>query len=122
RVAARRNLDEALLATGIPFSGRPGHAQFLKELHQVSARVAGVRRFGSAALDIAWVAAGRYDAYWERGVKPWDVAAGLLLVAEAGGKVTSADVAEGDALHAGSVLASNLELHPVVLERLRAAA
>lgn len=122
RVAARRNLDEALLATGIPFAGRPGHAQLLKELHQVTARVAGVRRFGSAALDIAWVAAGRYDAYWERGVKPWDIAAGLLLVAESGGRVTPADGGEGDALHSGSVLASNLDLHPVVLERLRAAA
>jgi myo-inositol-1(or 4)-monophosphatase len=122
RVAARRSLDEAVLATGIPFSGRPGHAQFLKELHQVSARVAGVRRFGSAALDMAWVAAGRYDGYWERGVKPWDIAAGLLMITEAGGMATSADGPEGDPLTSGSVLAANLELHPVILERLRAAA
>jgi myo-inositol-1(or 4)-monophosphatase len=121
RVAGRRNLDETLLATGIPFAGRPGHAQFLKELHQMTARVAGVRRFGSAALDMAWTAAGRYDAYWERGIKPWDIAAGLLMITESGGMATTAEGA-ADPLHAGSVLASSLDLHPVVLERLRAAA
>ena len=121
RVAARKNLDETLLATGIPFAGRTGHAQFLKELHQVAPRVAGVRRFGSAALDMAWVAAGRYDGYWERNIQPWDIAAGLLLVTEAGGKVTTVD-GEGDPLQAGGVIASNLDLHPLILERLRAAA
>ena len=71
RVAARRDLSESILATGIPFAGRPGHTAFLKELHQVAPRVAGVRRFGSAALDMAYVAAGRFDGYWERGIKPW---------------------------------------------------
>ena len=121
RVAARRRLDESLIATGIPFAGRPGHGQFLKELHQISQRVAGVRRFGSAALDLAWVAAGRVDAYWERGIKPWDTAAGLLLVTEAGGTVTSADGAEFS-LDEGTVLASSSELHPMVLERLKGAA
>lgn len=120
RVAARRTLEDSVLATGIPFAGRPGHAQFLKDLHQLSQRVAGVRRFGSAALDLAYVAAGRFDGYWERGLKPWDVAAGLLLVAEAGGKVTGLDGADS-ALHTGDVLASNLDLHPLVLDRLRAA-
>ena len=88
RVAARKHLDEALLATGIPFLGIPGHGQFLKELHQITQRVAGVRRYGAAALDLAWVAAGRFDGFWERGLKPWDTAAGLLMVTEAGGKVT----------------------------------
>ena len=123
RVAARRTLDEALLATGIPFAGRPGHAQFLKELHQISARVAGVRRFGSAALDMAWVAAGRYDGYWERNIAPWDIAAGLLLVTEAGGTVSSAEPGgEGDPRQAGSIVAANLDLHPLILERLQAAA
>ena len=66
RVAARKHLDESLLATGVPFLGKPGHGQFLKELHQLAPRVSGIRRFGSAALDLAWVAAGRYDGYWER--------------------------------------------------------
>ena len=120
RVAARRNLDETVLATGIPFIGKPGHAVFLKELHQVSQRVSGVRRFGSAALDLAYVAAGRFDGYWERGLQNWDMAAGTLLVTEAGGKVTDAD---GDIapLHSGTVLASSLELHPLILETLKGA-
>ena len=120
RVAARTRLDEAVLATGIPFLGHGGHARFLKELHQVSQKVAGVRRFGSAALDLAWVAAGRYDGYWERDLSSWDVAAGTLLVAEAGGKTTDAD-GGGDVIGAGSVCAGNLDIHPLLLDRLRAA-
>jgi myo-inositol-1(or 4)-monophosphatase len=120
RVAARQRLDEAVLATGIPFLGHGHHARFLKELHQVSQRVAGVRRFGSAALDLAWVAAGRYDGYWERDLNPWDLAAGLLLVTEAGGKVTDGDGGE-DVLTKGSVVAANLDLHPQILARLEAA-
>jgi myo-inositol-1(or 4)-monophosphatase len=120
RVAARTRMDEAVLATGIPFLGHGQHARFLKELHQVSQRVAGVRRFGSAALDLAWVAAGRYDGYWERDLNAWDMAAGLLLVTEAGGKVTNAE-GEDDVLGTGSVVAGNLDIHPQVLERLNAA-
>lgn len=120
RVAARTRLDESVLATGIPFLGHGQHARFLKELHGISQRVAGVRRFGSAALDLAWVAAGRYDGYWERDLKPWDIAAGLLMVSEAGGKVTDADGGE-DMLTQGTVVAGNLDIHPLLLERLRAA-
>jgi myo-inositol-1(or 4)-monophosphatase len=120
RVAARTRLDESVLATGIPFLGHGQHARFLKELHQISQRVAGVRRFGSAALDLAWVAAGRYDGYWERDLKSWDIAAGLLMVTEAGGKVTDADGGQ-DMLTAGSICAGNLDIHPLMLERLRAA-
>jgi myo-inositol-1(or 4)-monophosphatase len=120
RVAARTRLDESVVATGIPFLGHGQHARFLKELHQISQRVAGVRRFGSAALDLAWVAAGRYDGYWERDLKPWDIAAGLLMVTEAGGKVTDADGGQ-DMLTAGSICAGNLEIHPLLLERLKAA-
>ncbi len=121
RVAARTRMDEAVLATGIPFLGHGQHATFLKELHQVSQRVAGVRRFGAAALDLAWVAAGRYDGYWERDLNKWDIAAGLLLVTEAGGRVTTADGGD-DVLETGSVCAGNLELQPQLLERLRQAA
>ena len=121
RVAARKHLDEAVLATGIPFLGHGQHAKFLKELHQISQRVAGVRRFGAAALDLAFVAAGRFDGFWERDLKPWDLAAGLLLVSEAGGKLTDLDGGE-DVLGTGAVLASNLELHPLVLEKLKLAA
>ncbi|WP_395674448.1 inositol monophosphatase family protein, partial [Phenylobacterium sp.] len=121
RVAARQRLDEAVLATGIPFLGHGQHAKFLKELHQVSQRVAGVRRFGSAALDLAWVAAGRYDGYWERDLKPWDVAAGVLMITEAGGKITDADGGEA-MLEAGSVCCGNLEIQPQLLAKLEAAA
>lgn len=121
RVAARRTLDESILATGVPFAGKPGHAQFLKELHQVSQKVAGVRRFGAAALDLAWVAAGRFDAYWERNLNPWDIAAGVLMVQESGGKVTTIDEADHDVVAGKSILASNQELYPQILERLRAA-
>jgi myo-inositol-1(or 4)-monophosphatase len=121
RVAARRNLEESVLATGVPFAGKPGHGQFLKELHQVSQKVAGVRRFGSAALDLAWVAAGRFDAYWERNVQPWDVAAGVLMVQESGGKVTTIDENDHDVVAGKSILASNQDLYPQILEKLRAA-
>jgi myo-inositol-1(or 4)-monophosphatase len=121
RVAARRNLEESVLATGVPFAGKPGHGQFLKELHQVSQKVAGVRRFGAAALDLAWVAAGRFDAYWERNVHPWDVAAGVLMVQESGGKVTTIDESDLDVVQGKSILASNQDLYPLILEKLRAA-
>jgi len=121
RVAARSRMDEAVLATGIPFLGHGQHAKFLKELHQISQRVAGVRRFGAASLDLAFVAAGRFDGFWERDLKPWDMAAGMLLVTEAGGKVTSAEGDE-DILEKGSILAANLDLHPAVLEKLNLAA
>lgn len=120
RVAQRSRLEEAVLATGIPFLGHGQHARFLKELHQISQRVAGVRRFGSAALDLAWVAAGRYDGYWERDLKAWDIAAGALLVTEAGGKVTDAD-GGSDPVATGAICAANLDLHPLILERLAAA-
>ena len=121
RVAARRNLDESVLATGVPFAGRPGHGQFLKELHQVSQKVAGVRRFGSAALDLAWVAAGRFDAYWERNLNPWDIAAGVLMIQESGGKVSTIDENDLDVVNGKSILASNQDLYPQILEKLRAA-
>jgi myo-inositol-1(or 4)-monophosphatase len=121
RVAARRDLGEAVLATGIPFMGRPGHATFLKELHQIAQRVSGVRRFGSAALDLAYVAAGRFDGFWERGLGKWDMAAGTLFITEAGGTVSDADGGT-DPLAAGTICAANPELHPMLRERLRAAA
>jgi myo-inositol-1(or 4)-monophosphatase len=120
RVAARTRLDESVVATGIPFLGHGQHARFLKELHQISQRVAGVRRFGAASLDLAYVAAGRFDGYWERDLKPWDMAPGALLVSEAGGKVTDAEGGE-DMLAQGSICAGNLDIHPLLLERLKQA-
>ncbi len=88
RVAARKSLADALVTTGIPHLGRPGHARFLEEIGRITKEVAGVRRTGSAALDLAWTAAGRFDAYWERNIQPWDTAAGIVIVREAGGTVT----------------------------------
>ena len=110
RVSSRRNLDDALIATGIPFKGHGDLAQWSRIFGAVAGEVAGIRRFGSAALDLAWVAAGRYDGFWEAGLKPWDVAAGILLVREAGGFVT--DYRGGDrALERGEFLAANDALH-----------
>ena len=120
RVAARTRMDEALIGCGIPFLGHGQHGRFLKELHQISQRVAGVRRFGAASLDLAYVAAGRLDGFWERDLKPWDMAAGLLMIQEAGGKVTDMDGAD-DPLGSGTICAANLDLHPLMLEKLKAA-
>src|ERR1700760_2642515 len=88
RVSARRNLGDAVIGTGIPFRERGNHPRYLATLAAVMGQVAGVRRPGAAALDLAYVAAGRYDGYWEFGLSPWDIAAGLLLVREAGGYVS----------------------------------
>ncbi len=110
RVSARSELDSALFATGLPFKGRPGLAAALGETGRVLEQTAGVRRFGSAALDLAFVAAGRYDAYWERGLNAWDVAAGIVLVREAGGVVSEID-GGAKPLSAGSILASNADMH-----------
>ena len=110
RVSGRSRVDEALFATGIPVMGIDNHALFLAQLRGVMAVSAGVRRFGSAALDLAYVAAGRYDGYWENGLQPWDIAAGILLVREAGGFVS--DLAGGKRMLAGGgILATNSQLH-----------
>jgi myo-inositol-1(or 4)-monophosphatase len=97
-VAPEKELRGALLATGIPHRGRGPHEAYLLALRNVMAEVAGVRRYGSAALDLSYVAAGRYDAFFEIGLAPWDVAAGALLVREAGGVVTKCN---GSALQLG---------------------
>jgi len=118
RVAARTVLKEAVVATGMPFHGRDGHGTFLAELETAMAACAGVRRFGAASLDLAYVAAGRFDAFWERGLSPWDMAAGILLVREAGGAATDLD--GGDAiLDRGHVLAANDALHRPFLDLLK---
>ena len=117
RVAARRKLNESLLATGIPFLGRAGHDEFSAELAAVMATTTGVRRFGAASLDLAYVATGRVDGFWERGLSPWDVAAGILLVREAGGVISDLD--GGAKVLDGQILASNEHLHPLILKLLK---
>ena len=110
RVAARKSLADCLVTTGIPHRGRDNHPRFLKEMSVLMREVAGIRRSGSAALDLAFVAAGRFDAYWERNLKPWDLAAGIVIVREAGGLVS--DLAGKDKfLENGDILASNMALH-----------
>jgi myo-inositol-1(or 4)-monophosphatase len=110
RVSARRKLPEAVFGTGIPFHGKSGHETFVKEVTKVMTEVAGIRRMGAAALDLAYVAAGRFDGFWETGLQPWDIAAGIVLVREAGGTVQ--DFAGGDKmLETGGIIAANDMLH-----------
>ena len=118
RVASRTQLSEAVVACGLPHRGRGGLAEFRTEFAAVQEQVAGLRRFGSAALDLAWVAAGRVDAYWERNLSAWDLAAGLALVREAGGFATDLDGGE-DILAKGNVIAGNEPMHRDLLRRLK---
>jgi myo-inositol-1(or 4)-monophosphatase len=115
RVSARRELKDAVFATGIPFavSTTTNRLAFARTMSTLMPQVAGIRRFGSAALDLAWTAAGRYDGYWEVGIKPWDIAAGMLIVREAGGYATDS---EGKDNIAETVVAANPHLHPKLLE------
>lgn len=114
RVSARREMRDAVFATGIPFGGVPRKAEFSSILHRIMPQVAGVRRFGAAALDLAWVAAGRYEGFWELGLKKWDIAAGLIMVKEAGGFAT--DPEGGDPYLSGNVVAGNQALQPKLRE------
>src|SRR6266699_3239807 len=118
RVAARKRLADAVVACALPHPGR-GDVELARSEHiAVQERVAGLRRFGAAALDLAWVAAGRLDAYWERGLSPWDMAAGIALVREAGGFVTDLD-GRDDMLKTGDILAGNEAIHRELLQVLK---
>jgi myo-inositol-1(or 4)-monophosphatase len=120
RVAARRDIGEALIGCGIPHLGKPGHAQFKAELSAVMARASNLRRLGAAALDLCFVASGAYDGFWERDLKPWDLAAGTLIVKEAGGFVSDAD-GGADMLTKGSICAGNETIHSQLLGLIRSA-
>ncbi len=106
RVSGRENMLEMLFATGIPFANKGGLSTTLKEINALMPRCSGLRRNGSAALDLAYVAAGRLDGYWERGLHSWDIAAGTLLIKEAGGLVNCLDK-DFDPLLDGSVIAAS---------------
>ncbi|MGG5886320.1 inositol monophosphatase family protein [Falsiroseomonas sp. HC035] len=115
RVSARRDMGSAVFATGIPFAKVQRKAEFSATLARLMPHVAGVRRFGAAALDLAWVAAGRYDGFWELGLNKWDIAAGLVIVKEAGGFLS--DPAGGETHYeTGDVVCGNQALHPKLRE------
>jgi myo-inositol-1(or 4)-monophosphatase len=121
RVAGRQRLADAVMVCGLPHLGRGDLALSLRELAAVQDKVAGLRRFGAASLDLAWVAAGRFDAYWERNLSPWDIAAGLILVREAGGFATDLDGGETPWV-SGDVIAGNETMHRELMRLLRGAA
>ncbi len=121
RVALRRRPSEAVVACGLPQYGRSDLALARSEIAAALAHFASLRRFGSAALDLAWTAAGRFDAYWQRDLSPWDVAAGMLLVREAGGVVSDLDGADA-VLTRGEVAAGNPIMHRGLLRLLKEAA
>ena len=109
RVSNRNTLIECIFATGVPFANKKTLPATLHDLAQLMPACAGVRRWGAASLDLAYVAAGRYDGFWERELKPWDLAAGLLLVREAGGFIDP--IRQGESiLERGEVIAANAEI------------
>lgn len=115
RVSGRREMTSALFATGIPFAKTQGKAEFTLTLARLMPQVSGIRRFGSAALDLAWVAAGRYDGFWELGLNKWDIAAGIVLLREAGAIIT--DPAGGDGYYdSGEIVCGNPALQPKLRE------
>ncbi len=124
RVSGRRRLAEAVIGTGMPYLDGSDHGAYLATLAPIMAATSGVRRYGVASLDLAYVAAGRLDGFWEFGLSPWDIAAGLLMVREAGGYATDFAGAHG-LPPSGDVLAANDHLHQpllkLVTEALRSA-
>jgi myo-inositol-1(or 4)-monophosphatase len=117
RVSGQKELIRSILAVGIPFAGKPRHGQFVAEMERLTPRVLGLRRLGAAAVDMAYVACGRFDAYWEQSLNAWDMAAGVVLVEEAGGVVTDTLGRSLD-LTGGTVLAATPEIHEELLAAL----
>lgn len=118
RVSGQPGLKGALLGTGFPFGVQKHLEAYLNMFRSLSKDAAGIRRPGAAALDLAYVAAGRFDGFWEIGLRQWDMAAGVLLVQEAGGLVT--DFASGNEyLASGNIIAANPKLHPIIQETIR---
>ncbi len=117
RVAARRKLSDCVVSTGIPHLGRGHHGQALLDMRNVMGEVSGVRRFGAAALDLAWVAAGRTDGFWEDYLSPWDIAAGILMIREAGGFISDRDGGQ-EMFEKGTIVAGNELIHKALLGTL----
>jgi myo-inositol-1(or 4)-monophosphatase len=121
RVAARRELADCVIVTGIPHRGKAGQEIFLREMQSIMSATAGIRRTGAAALDLAFVAAGRFDGFWERNLGAWDLAAGIVILREAGGFVSDAE-GKDRMLDTGSVVAGNETIQRKLLKELKAAA
>lgn len=121
RVSSRRRLSESVIATGTPWLGmnEEAHATFAREMLHLTPECAGIRRYGSAALDLAYVAAGRFEGFWERGLKSWDIAAGIVLVREAGG--LSEDINGENLIATGNIVSGNPDIQPLLLDKLRVA-
>jgi myo-inositol-1(or 4)-monophosphatase len=117
RVAGRKQLNECVIGCGLPHLGRGDHGISQAEMSAIQPRVAGLRRFGAASLDMAFVAAGRLDGYWERDLKAWDVAAGIIMIREAGGVV--GDINDGDLLKTGDVVCGNEFVHGELVKALK---
>lgn len=118
RVSGRRQMTDCVIGTGTPHLGRGDHGNYLIELRNVMNNCVGIRRGGACSLDLAYVAAGRFDAYWENHLHPWDMAAGIVLVKEAGGFVT--DIHDGaDMLSSGNILCGNEEIRKQLATTLR---
>ncbi|MGE5512204.1 MAG: inositol monophosphatase family protein [Bacteroidota bacterium] len=120
RVAARRNLQDSVVATGIPHPGRSGHQRTLAEIAAAMRETSGVRRSGAASIDLAWTAAGRFDAYWEHNLKPWDMAAGIVIVREAGGIATDA-AGQARMFETGGIVVGNAQVHKQLVAMLQQA-
>ena len=120
RVSARGDMSASLFATGLPFMGRDHAPSILARVRTVMDRSAGIRRFGAASLDLAWVAAGRYEGFWETGLSAWDMAAGSVLIKEAGGFVSDLDGGKRY-LDTGHIVAANDQLHASLLKTLKSA-
>jgi myo-inositol-1(or 4)-monophosphatase len=118
RVSPVDRLEDAVIAVGIPFAGKPRQPQFVHEISQLTPRVAAVRRLGAGAIDTAYVACGRFDAFWEQSVSPWDMAAGAVLVREAGGVVTNTEGAPLDIM-GGTCLNAAPGIHDALVELIR---
>ncbi len=118
RVAGRRELPEMVFATGLPFIGQGDHGRTLRELRHIMPEIAGIRRAGAASLDLAWTASGRFDGFWERSLNSWDIAAGILMVREAGGFVTDLS-GRNKMLESGDVVAGNEDAHKQLLRLLK---
>ena len=115
RVSGIHRLEDALLGTGFPFRAIEHLDPWIRMFRTLLLRTSGIRRAGSAALDLAHVACGRFDGFWELGLKPWDMAAGCLLIQEAGGLVTDLDNAQSH-MESGNVIAANPEIHQQMLD------